>query len=227
MEKLKDYRIEVKVKNNVLYKLMRSRGIETIAELSRLSKVGLPRLYQYMNLTGIPYAEHKRYVDGKLLHVEEGVFKPSAIKLAQFLNVTPYELFPLQHLDKPLLVNKAESELSFDEITQYILPGEDKPLIEEGLFEPEQKVFDNEKEDAINKMLKTLNHNEEMAIRLYYGLDGKEHTLKEVGEHLDRETTGRKDNSKPLSRERVRQIIMKAERKMRHKSRSEDLKKFY
>ena len=55
----KDYRIEIKVKNNVLYKLMLSKGIESIAELSRLSGLGLPRLYQYMNLTTIPYAESK------------------------------------------------------------------------------------------------------------------------------------------------------------------------
>lgn len=216
MNKLKDYRIEVKVKNNVLYKLMLSRGIESVAELGRVSGVSLPRLYEYMNLKTIPYQEQK---------IEEGIFKRSAIKLADFLDVTPYELFPLKHLDQPLLINKAESELSFEEITQYILPGEDSPLIEGGLFEPEQKVFENEKENAIDDMLKTLTKNEETALRMHHGLDGREHSLKEIGEYLDREIS--KNNSEPLSKERVRQIINKAERKMRHKSRSTILKKFY
>ena len=31
---MKDYRIEVRVKNNILYKLMKGKGIETVAELS-------------------------------------------------------------------------------------------------------------------------------------------------------------------------------------------------
>ena len=35
----KDYRIEIKVKNNVLYKLMLSKGIESIAELSSKSSM--------------------------------------------------------------------------------------------------------------------------------------------------------------------------------------------
>ena len=163
---MKDYRIEVRVKNNILYKLMKGKGIETVAELSRLSGVSLPLLYNYMNLKKIPYSNEK--------HAKEGEFKNSVLILAEYLEVTPYEMFPIQHLDKPLLTNKAESEMTFEEITQYILPGEDKPLLEDGLFEPEQKVFENEKRDSISKMLKTLTENEETALRMYYGLDGPE-----------------------------------------------------
>ena len=37
----------------------------------------------------------------------------------------------------------------------------------------------------------------------------------------------KKEKDKPLSKERVRQIINKAERKMRHESRSTRLKIFY
>ena len=111
---MKDYRIEVRVKNNILYKLMKGKGIETVAELSRLSGVSLPLLYNYMNLKKIPYSNEK--------HAKEGEFKNSVLMLAEYLEVTPYEMFPIQHLDKPLLTNKAESEMTFEEITQYILP---------------------------------------------------------------------------------------------------------
>ena len=221
MSKHKDYRIEIKVKNNVLYKLMISKGIKSVPELSRLSKVGLPRLYQYMNLKTIPYTKNK------YKNVEEGVFKPTAIKLADFLNVTPYELFPLQHLDKPLLTNKAESEMSFEELAQYVLPDSEQSMLEDGLYGPEQLVFKNEKENAIDEMLKTLTKNEEIALRMHHGLDGREYSLKEIGQYLDREGNMKKEKDNPLSKERVRQIINKAESKMRHGSRSTRLKIFY
>jgi len=224
---MKDYRIEVRVKNNILYKLMKGKGIETVAELSRLCGVSLPLLYNYMNLKKIPYSNEKQ--------AKEGEFKKSILKLAEYLEVTPYEMFPIQHLDKPLLTNKAESEMTFEEITQYILPDSDKPLLEDGLFEPEHKVFENEKSDAISEMLKTLTKNEEAALRLYYGLDGPELPMSEIGEHLQRVVSGsgrngkeyKYQNEKGLTTERVSQIIKKGERKMRSKLRANKLRKFY
>ena len=223
---MKDYRIEVRVKNNILYKLMKGKGIETVAELSRLCGVSLPLLYNYMNLMKIPYSNEKQ--------AKEGEFKNSVLILAEYFEVTPYEMFPIQHLDKPLLTNKAESEMSFEEITQYILPGEDKPLLEDGLFEPEQKVYENEKRDSISKMLKTLTENEETALRMYYGLDGPEKSMAEIGEQMKRTLPGsgsggkkgKYSGEKGLTTERVSQIINKAERKLRHKSRAKELRKF-
>jgi RNA polymerase sigma factor (sigma-70 family) len=202
---MKDYRIEVKVKNNILYRLMKKRGIETPAQLSRLSGVGLPTVYNYMNLKDIPYTRQGRGADAKLA---KGEFKESVLKLAEFLSVTPYEMFPLQHLDKPLLTNKAESELSFEEITQYILPGGDKPLLEDGLYGPEQKVYEVEKHDAISEMLKTLTKKEETAVRGHFGLDSSGKSLKEIGEELG--------DGGCLSRENVRQTVKRALRKLRH-----------
>ena len=223
---MKDYRIEVKVKNNILYKLMKGKGIETVAELSRLSKVSLPMLYCYMNLKIIPYSNEKQ--------AKEGEFKKSVIELAEYLEVTPYEMFPIQHLDKPLLTNKAESEMTFEEITQYILPGEDKPLLEDGLFEPEQKVYENEKRDSVSKMLKTLTENEETALRMYYGIDGPEKTMGEISEEMNRTIPGsgsggkkgKYSDEKGVTTERVSQIINKAERKLRSKDRAKELRKF-
>jgi RNA polymerase sigma factor (sigma-70 family) len=197
---MKDYRIEVRVKNNILYKLMKNKGIETVAELSRLCGVSLPTVYNFMNLKVIPYSCEKK--------AKEGEFKQSVLKLAEFFNVTPYEMFPVQHLDKPLLTNKAETELSFEEITQYILPGGDKPLLEDGLYGPEQKVYEVEKHDAISEMLKTLTKKEETAVRRHFGLDSPGKSLKEIGEELG--------DGGCLSRENVRQTVKRALRKLRH-----------
>lgn len=64
-------------------------------------------------------------------------------------------------------------------------------------------------------VLKTLTPREEKVLCLRYGLiDGKMHTLEEVGEEFD------------VTRERIRQIEAKALRKLRHPSRSKILKDF-
>ena len=209
---MKDYRIEVRVKNNILYKLMKNKGIETVAELSRLCGVSLPAVYNFMNLKVIPYSCEKK--------AKEGEFKQSVLKLAEFFNVTPYEMFPIQHLDKPLLINKAESELTFEEINQYILPGEDKPLLEDGLFEPEHIIFEDQKRNAVSDMLKTLTKKEENVMRSYYGIDEPQQTLSEIARNVEK-MTGHKVHTgeKGISKERMRQIILKAERKLNHPTR--------
>ena len=211
---MKDYRIEVKVKNNILYKLMKGKGIENVAELARISGVSISSIYDYMNLKVIPY----------LRPSEDSEFKLSAIQLADFLGVTPYDMFPLQHLDKPLPTNKAESELTFEEVSKFILPGEDKPLLEDGMYSPEQVVYNGEKRDAISKMLKTLSKNEETALRMYFGFDGPKESYKEIGKYMERKHPHL--SSEPLTTERVRMIIAKGLRKMRHEYRSDALKEF-
>ena len=216
---MKDYRIEVKVKNNVLYKLMKRNGIETVAELARLSGVNIPAVYNYMNLKEIPYSNAKQ--------AKEGEFKQSVLKLAEFLNVTPYEMFPVQHLDKPLLTNKAESELTFEEITQYILPGEDKPLLEDGLYEAEQILFEDAKQEGVSNLLKTLSKNEEAIMRLFYGLDESPKGVKEIARNTERMSPhGVPTGKKGISPVRVRQIIARAERKLRHPTREKVVSEF-
>jgi RNA polymerase primary sigma factor len=64
-------------------------------------------------------------------------------------------------------------------------------------------------------VLRTLNPREERIIRMRFGLeDGSEHTLEEVGQNFQ------------VTRERIRQIEVKALRKLRHPSRSRKLRAF-
>jgi DNA-directed RNA polymerase specialized sigma subunit len=215
---MKDYRIEVKVKNNILYRLMKRKGIDNPSELARLSGVSYRAVSNYMNLKDIPYSTKK---------IKEEQFKPSVLKLAEFFNVTPYEMFPIQHLDKPLLTNKAESELTFEEINQYILPGGNGSLLEHGLFEPEQIIFEDQKRDAVSDMLKTLTKREEIVMRAFYGIDQPKQTATEIAKNIDK-MTGQKrlTGEKGVSKSRMRQIIMRAERKLRHPTRERIVRDF-
>ena len=69
--------------------------------------------------------------------------------------------------------------------------------------------------EQLEEVLKTLTPREEEVLRMRFGLiDGKPHTLEEVGKKFD------------VTRERIRQIEAKALRKLRHPSRSKVLKDF-
>ena len=69
--------------------------------------------------------------------------------------------------------------------------------------------------EQLEEVLKTLTTREEEVLRMRFGLiDGKPHTLEEVGKKFD------------VTRERIRQIESKALRKLRHPSRSKKLRDF-
>ncbi|MDD2258915.1 MAG: RNA polymerase sigma factor RpoD [Bacilli bacterium] len=74
----------------------------------------------------------------------------------------------------------------------------------------------NEKyKEEINNVLKTLTEREEQVLRLRYGLvDGKQHTLEEVGKVFG------------VTRERIRQIESKALRRLRHPTRQRRLSQY-
>ena len=69
--------------------------------------------------------------------------------------------------------------------------------------------------EQLDEVLKTLNDREEMVLRYRYGLDdGSQKTLEEVGKIFN------------VTRERIRQIEVKALRKLRHPSRKKKLEDF-
>ena len=69
--------------------------------------------------------------------------------------------------------------------------------------------------EQLEEVLKSLTAREEQVLRMRFGLmDGKAHTLEEVGKEFD------------VTRERIRQIEAKALRKLRHPSRSKKLRDF-
>lgn len=98
--------------------------------------------------------------------------------------------------------------------------GEDaqiKDFIEnEDEFSPSDTVAGNDLKEHVREVLKTLTPREEKVLKMRFGIDvASEHTLEEVG----------KDFS--VTRERIRQIEVKALRKLRHPSRSKKLLSFF
>lgn len=81
--------------------------------------------------------------------------------------------------------------------------------------QPADAAADTMLHEQLEEVLTTLTPREEQVLRMRFGLvDGKAHTLEEVGREFD------------VTRERIRQIESKALRKLRHPSRSKKLKDF-
>jgi RNA polymerase primary sigma factor len=81
---------------------------------------------------------------------------------------------------------------------------------------PAERVIDMNVKERTAHVLRTLNAREEKIIRMRFGMeDGSERTLQEVGRSFD------------VTRERIRQIEAKALRKLRHPSRSRELKSLF
>ncbi len=92
-----------------------------------------------------------------------------------------------------------------------------KDFIEsENDFSPADTVASTDLKERVREVLKSLTPREEKVLKMRFGIDvASEHTLEEVG----------KDFS--VTRERIRQIEVKALRKLRHPSRSKKLQTFF
>lgn len=77
-----------------------------------------------------------------------------------------------------------------------------------------QTIYNKMRSDVVADTLKTLTRREEAILRLRYGFDGSEQTLEQIGNRYN------------ITRERIRQIEIKALKKLRHPSRSKKLKEY-
>ena len=81
---------------------------------------------------------------------------------------------------------------------------------------PAAAVINRNLKEQIENALRTLTPREQKVIKMRFGVgDGSEHTLEEVGQNF------------AVTRERIRQIEVKALRKLRHPSRSRRLRAFF
>lgn len=77
---------------------------------------------------------------------------------------------------------------------------------------PEDAYLRTEQTQTIQEVLGTINERERNVVELYYGFDGTPRTLEEVGDILG------------VTRERIRQILQKALRRLRHPQRTKWLR---
>ncbi len=134
--------------------------------------------------------------------------EPNPEEIGKEMDLPPERVMEIQRIAQdPVSLNTPIGEENDTVLGEFI---ED-----EGGTAPTDAVSDMMRKKQLLEVLETLTPREEKVLRLRYGLDdGRIRTLEEVGKIFN------------VTRERIRQIESKALRKLRHPSRSKQLKDF-
>jgi len=152
-----DYRLEVRVRNANILRLMESRGIESVAELCRNAGVCNATFGAIINLKKAPVTRKDDW-------------HPIVLKVCEYLLVMPSDLFSHEQM-QPLKTNKSFVDLGFDDISR---------MLDDPTQDPSLGLEHQDAAGAISTVLETLTEREQQVINLRFGLDGKEHSLLEV-----------------------------------------------
>jgi RNA polymerase primary sigma factor len=141
--------------------------------------------------------------------VQELGHEPSAEEIARRLEVPVDKVRKTRQIaQQPVSLETPIGEEEDSHLGEFI---EDKSSVS-----PSDAAIHISLQEQTESLLKTLTPREEKVIKMRFGLeDGSEHTLEEVG------------HSFAVTRERIRQIEAKALRKLRHPSRSRNLRAFH
>jgi RNA polymerase primary sigma factor len=176
---------------------IRQSILQALAEQSRIVRLPLNRVGA-LNRIGKAYSNLE----------QEFEREPNASELANELDMDITEVSDTLKISGRHVSMDAPFAHGEDNSLLDVMENEDQPSPDNTLISESLKV-------EIESALSTLSERETEVIRLYYGLN-KEHslTLEEIGEKFN------------LTRERVRQIKEKAIRRLRHASRSKNLRTY-
>lgn len=193
---MSDYRIEIKVKNNNILKMIQSKGYKTVGEFCRLNeliKTDNGRIGDLVNLKKSPLDS-------------QGNFRPFVYRIADVLGCLPDNLFSDVQLETALETNKRTLEVNEAEMRFMLENQPDQRLLED--------IVDDSKRDKIlNEVLDKLTSREEKIIKMRFGL----------GEY-DLMSTEQIAKEFEVSRHRIIQIQAKALIKLSHFAGSKTLK---
>ena len=187
----KDYIAQVKILNGPMLRAMRLAGYHTAADVCRANPRLTPSSVGEMLNLKVPVIK------------KNGDWIAQVLYLSELLKCLPEDLFPPQHIDRPLERNTAEFEISVDEVAGFLTSAET----------PETLMIAAERKATAMEVLDELTPRQRRVIELRYGFDGAESTLDEVGAALG-----------GISPERVRQIEQQALRRLKHPGREREMR---
>ncbi len=145
----------------------------------------------------------------KRVFIQEHGREPSHGELAKELNIDEKKIKNIIKISREPVSLETPVGDSEDAFIKDFIENEDE-------LSPADAVASNDLKEQVREVLKSLTPREEKVLKMRFGIDcASEHTLEEVG----------KDFS--VTRERIRQIEVKALRKLRHPSRSKKLQSFF
>ncbi len=145
----------------------------------------------------------------KRTFIQEHGREPTHLELSKELNIDEKKIKNIIKISKEPISLETPVGDSEDAFIKDFIESEND-------FSPADTVANSDLKERVREVLKTLTPREEKVLKMRFGIDvASEHTLEEVG----------KDFS--VTRERIRQIEVKALRKLRHPSRSKKLQTFF
>jgi RNA polymerase sigma factor (sigma-70 family) len=194
--KMKDIRVELRIKNNALYKAIMAKH-RSVAAFARESGVSQQAVGQYLNfkLAPITKQRHKGGITHEKFIISGMYIKHSAAALAKTLGCSFFDIFP------PVSYEKKDN-FHATEIDSTQMIGYDDTVYLSALNDPPE-LYQNVDHEVLTRAVDALLPREKAIVSDRFGMDGEEKTLDQLAaEH-------------GVSRERVRQIERKALRKLR------------
>lgn len=145
----------------------------------------------------------------KRTFIQEHGKEPTHTELAKILNIDEKKIKNIIKISKEPISLETPVGDSEDAFIKDFIESEND-------FSPADTVASSDLKERVREILKSLTPREEKVLKMRFGIDvASEHTLEEVGKDFG------------VTRERIRQIEVKALRKLRHPSRSKKLQTFF
>ena len=158
---MRDYRLEVRVRNANILRVMESRGIKTVSELCRAAGTNNGTFGDVINLKRSPISKTGEWIE-------------CVAKVCEYLMVMPSELFSEEQMT-PLKTNKSFADIGFEDISR---------MLEDPTQDPALRLESQDELDTVSAAVGTLTKREQEIINLRFGFDGGELTLKEVADTI-------------------------------------------
>jgi len=173
--------------------------------LSAIEKLGYPSVNQFCKVTGLNYEKTNRIIRGESPTNEKGHLRKVVTDLLDELNLTLEDAFTPKQLKGFIFKHKYEMKLDEQQMIAFSREKDHKPL--------ELQMMEQDVKDTLTHLFQNiLTPKEERVIRMRYGIGmNTEHSLEEVGLQFQ------------VTRERVRQIEIRAINKLKHPKNSQKL----
>ena len=184
---MKEYRVKITVRNNLLLTAIERAGYKSQADFARAANINAGQLNALVGLREPPINC-------------SGEFSHAAKNIMEILGACPSDLWTDEQLVLCLKRNSGERAISSDTMHELLEEHQNSML----LPDPEQLAMSIEQRDVVRAALNTLTPAEAKVLRLRFGIEtNSDHTLVEIGKMSG------------VTNTRIGQIEAKALRKLR------------
>lgn len=213
---MKEYRVDVRLRNNLLLKRIEGLGYLSIADFCRANNLSYQQVVQLasMRTPALKKARRSKCRTDAWELTEE--FKKVVVKVAAALGCEPEDLFTFRQ-KVGLEMTSSSIEISEDDALRLAdnRNMDSLPSPEGYMHPPDMSVLAKRLSDQARRVLATLTPREEKVLRMRFGIGEREDfTTRELSEEFE------------ISNTRMHEIQRKALRKLKHPIRANKLKPF-